>query len=239
MPYPTEHAARVRDPDSFEPNSFRSKELKDGVRLILGKLKNGNGSMVVQAYRFPIDNFTAEQAKQWLEDNKIKYVKFEPAKSVSETGGIMNNKIEHTGVKGMRWGQRHPVLPDGTRRGIRGETAGKYLKKKDTASSTKKHSEDAKAIAEIKKKKIHEMSNEEIAKVTKRMDLEKRYKDLNPSKAAKGKKAAKGILSTIGTVAGTAGSIAALAGIGATLYKKVTDNMNIGAAVAKGLNPLH
>ncbi len=101
MPYPNEHAARVINPDFFEPKSFRSKDLKDGVRLVLGKLKAGNGSMVVQAYRFSVDNFTVEQAKKWLEDHKVKFIKFEPAQNVSK-----NNILEHIGTLGMKWGHR-------------------------------------------------------------------------------------------------------------------------------------
>jgi len=223
MPYPNEHAARVRNPDSFEPNSFRSKKLKDGVRLILGKLKSGNGSMVTQAYRFSVDNFTVEQAKKWLKDNKIEYISFEPAKPVSETGGNVEDKVAHSGVLGMKWGKRTA---------IRGETAGKHLKKKTTI----KTSEDFKAVAELRKKHINEMSNEEISKITKRMDLERRYKDLNPTKVTKGKKVTKGVFSGIGAIAGTAGSIAALAGIGSALYKKVSEHISRpGNEIAKAL----
>lgn len=105
MPYSNEHAARIMNPDFFEPNSFRSKELKDGIRLILGKLKGGNGAMITQAYRFSVDSFTPEQAKKWLKDHKIKFIKFEPAENVSE-----NNVLEHVGVLGMRWGVRRGQL---------------------------------------------------------------------------------------------------------------------------------
>jgi len=85
MPYPNEHAARVRNPAEFIAGSFRSKEIpkpeggKGGVRMIMGKLKGGTGSMVVQAYRFPIDLYTVAEAKQWLKDNDVKYISFEPA----------------------------------------------------------------------------------------------------------------------------------------------------------------
>lgn len=78
MPYPNEHAARVRDPDDFETGSMRSKDLKDGVRIILGKLK-GETAMTVQAYRFDKTKFTPEQAKKWLKDNDVKSISFEPA----------------------------------------------------------------------------------------------------------------------------------------------------------------
>jgi hypothetical protein len=84
MPYPSEHSARVRDPDDFEHDSFRRKELpkskggKGGVVMIIGKLK-GEDTMTVQAYRFPKDLYTVAEAKQWLKDNDIEYISFEPA----------------------------------------------------------------------------------------------------------------------------------------------------------------
>jgi hypothetical protein len=78
MPYPNEHAARVRDPALFQPDSFRSKELARGIRVIIGKLK-GSSSMAVQAYRFAADQYTAAEAKEWLKRNGVIYISFEPA----------------------------------------------------------------------------------------------------------------------------------------------------------------
>jgi len=68
--------------------------------------------------------------------------------------------LEHYGIKGMKWGVR----------------------KKRSRSA-----ESAEA-ARIKKKKVFEMSNEELKKVNARLDLEKKYASLNPSAGAKAKK---------------------------------------------------
>ena len=76
MPYPHEHAARIRNPDAFEPNSFRSKQISRGIRMILGKLK-GSSTMTAQAYRFAADQFTADEAKRWLREHDVKYISFE------------------------------------------------------------------------------------------------------------------------------------------------------------------
>jgi hypothetical protein len=84
IPYPNEHAARVADPDSFDPQSMRSKDLGDGVRIIIGK-KPGSASMVTQAYRFDKDQFTAAQARAWLKDHDIKFMDFEPAEPARES----------------------------------------------------------------------------------------------------------------------------------------------------------
>ena len=78
MPYPSEHAARVRDPGDFQQDSFRRKNIASGIDVILGKLK-GESTMTVQTYRFDRKQFTAAQARQWLKDHDIKYISFEPA----------------------------------------------------------------------------------------------------------------------------------------------------------------
>lgn len=83
MPYENEHSARVKNPGSFQPDSFRRKELSDGVSVIMGKLK-GESSMTAQAYRFKADKFTAKQARDWLKENNITYIEFEPAAEDAE-----------------------------------------------------------------------------------------------------------------------------------------------------------
>ena len=83
MPYPTEHSCRVRDPKDFEANSFRRKKIRDGVNIILGRLK-GETTMTTQAYRFDKNIFTAAEAQAWLKKNKVKCIEWEPAKSKCE-----------------------------------------------------------------------------------------------------------------------------------------------------------
>ena len=82
MPYPGEHASRVKDPDLFVPKSFRRKGITDGVSIVIGKLKTDpTGSTVTQAYRFDKKKFTAEQARKWLKAHKIDTISFEAAKN--------------------------------------------------------------------------------------------------------------------------------------------------------------
>jgi len=78
MPYPSEHAARIKEPGMFQKGSMRSKELSGGVRLILGKLDNST-SMTVQAVRFDKNKWTTERARKWLKDHDYKYISFEKA----------------------------------------------------------------------------------------------------------------------------------------------------------------
>jgi len=91
-PYPNEHAARLRDPGDFDPNTFRrtaggtiygTKTVPATISIIWGKLKTANkpaDNPIPQALRFPIKNWTAAEAKKWLKDNNINFISFEPAK---------------------------------------------------------------------------------------------------------------------------------------------------------------
>ena len=81
MPYPNEHAARMKNPDLFIEGSFISKNIATGVRMILGKLKRdgSSGSLVTQAVRFNKDKFTVAEAKAWLKDHDLKPILFEEA----------------------------------------------------------------------------------------------------------------------------------------------------------------
>jgi len=75
-PYKGWHSARIIDPGKFQDDSFRKKNITDGIYAIVGKLK-GESKMTVQAYRFDMNKYTVAQAKKWLKDNDITYIKFE------------------------------------------------------------------------------------------------------------------------------------------------------------------
>jgi hypothetical protein len=79
MPYTNEHAARVREPNEFQQETFRRKTIETGIDIIIGKLK-GENTMTIQAYRFDAEKFTPEEAKKWLKEHKIDYISFEAAR---------------------------------------------------------------------------------------------------------------------------------------------------------------
>lgn len=78
MPFPNEHAARVRKPSDFVAKSFRSADIKDGIRVITGTLKR-TGRRANQTYRFDRRKFTPQQARNWLRSRKISFILFEKA----------------------------------------------------------------------------------------------------------------------------------------------------------------
>ena len=65
MPYPNEHACRLRDPGDFQADSFRrTSRTHEGKRyaVIMGRLK-GEEELTEQAYRYPSDGWTADEAR--------------------------------------------------------------------------------------------------------------------------------------------------------------------------------
>ncbi len=84
-----------------------------------------------------------------------------------------NNELYHYGVPGMRWGVR---------------------------KSQKRMSSDASEASRLKKKKASEMSNDEIQKLNRRIELEKQHKKLNPGAIAKGILVAGAIVTALGAI---------------------------------------
>lgn len=111
------------------------------------------------------------------------------------------DELYHYGILGQKWGRRRYQYANGTL-----TPAGKKHQKEMGWSK------DAKYAAKLKKKKVSEMSNEELKKYNERRNLEANYKRLNPSKVSKVTKTA---LATIGTAA----TIASLADMGPKFVK--------------------
>lgn len=78
---------------------------------------------------------------------------------------MKNDELRHFGILGMKWGLR-----------------------KAKASGSDTSSEDHRTTSSLKKKKLSEMSNEELKKLTTRLQLEKQYKDLSKADIDPGKK---------------------------------------------------
>lgn len=98
MPYPNEHAARVREPGDFQEDSFRRKNIETGIDIIIGRLK-GKTTTTTQAYRFKKSKFTADQAKKWLKDHNIKYIKFEAASGSKDNNTGFIGDIGGVGIE--------------------------------------------------------------------------------------------------------------------------------------------
>jgi len=70
-PFPSEHSCRLRDPDDFNPDSFRRATRKHEDKeysVIMGKIK-GDTTMTEQAYRYKKEVWTAAEAKTHCKDH--------------------------------------------------------------------------------------------------------------------------------------------------------------------------
>lgn len=94
-----------------------------------------------------------------------------------------DNPVKHYGVRGMKWGVRRT-------REQRSEA------KKQEAQ---RHQDSARA-RELMKKKVSSLSNEELAFVNQRRQLEANYAKLNPKKSARRKQKIKGHLETLALI---------------------------------------
>jgi len=78
-PYPNFHACRLKNPDTFQPDSFRvMKRRHNGKQynVIMGRLK-GETTLTEQSYRYPKDVWAVSEAKKHCKDHKG--IMFEPA----------------------------------------------------------------------------------------------------------------------------------------------------------------
>lgn len=127
----------------------------------------------------------------------------------------MDEELYHYGVKGMKWGIRRSPAQLGHTTGTKkrkksssnaAETVKRGAKKVASAVSSKVsqarakriaqklHDEEVKKTQSNKKKKISELTDDELRERIARMELEQRYRSLSPQKQSAGKK----FISTVG-----------------------------------------
>lgn len=96
MPYPNEHACRLRDPGEFQAGSFRSTEREHegkAYRVISGKLKNDQ-AMTEQAYRYNREVWTASSAHSHCQEHGGR---FEEASGKERKAGEFPHIVEAIG----------------------------------------------------------------------------------------------------------------------------------------------
>lgn len=120
-----------------------------------------------------VDNFSGPEFELKSDDSVA-----EVAMSVPEEG-----TIKHFGIKGMKWG-------------VRRSRAERAASKKEAAQA---HSDHQRA-RELMKKKVSELSNEELSFVNNRRTLEANHAKLNPPKGARRKKKINNHLETLGLI---------------------------------------
>jgi len=80
MPFPNEHAARVKEPIPTNASFTRRKQIAPGISIILQRNKGDDEkSFKTQSYRFSKNKYTPESAKSWLKQHDVGFISFEPA----------------------------------------------------------------------------------------------------------------------------------------------------------------
>lgn len=88
MPFPNEHAARMKDPKRYAKMRRENDKFASGIHAIWGVLEDGTTE--VQAIHFDSAKFTAAEAKAWLKEHDMNPMEFEPAseaRSASDNNG--------------------------------------------------------------------------------------------------------------------------------------------------------
>ena len=115
--------------------------------------------------------------------------------------------LMHYGVLGMKWGHRKARVSS--------------TKSRRYGKST--YSKDYKETHDLRKKSYKQLSDQELKRVNKRMNLEAEYRRLNPKGIDRGKKVARDLVST----AALAGSVYALKNAPLTLLGASIINLKI------------
>ena len=76
MPFPNEHAARLKDPEQYDSFARKNNEGGEGIDFIYG-IKDGVSEL--QAIRFDKTRFTTQEAKAWLKSHDFEPILFEEA----------------------------------------------------------------------------------------------------------------------------------------------------------------
>lgn len=92
--------------------------------------------------------------------------------------------LAHYGVLGMKWGRRK-------------NSSGGYTSTGRKAKN-KYESKDSKSVRKLRKKKLNQLSNEELKKLNNRLQLEKQFKELKRSDTSAGKKFVQDLLVNTG-----------------------------------------
>jgi len=104
--------------------------------------------------------------------------------------------LAHYGILGMKWGVRRERGPDGRVSGGLTKRQRAKKEKKATAQLSEDHEKSRRAI----KKGVRALSDAELKDLIKRLEMEKKYNDLNPQGIQKGHAVAKTFLAGATTI---------------------------------------
>lgn len=77
MPFPNEHAARMKSPSQCDRIRRKNNKLGTGVHVLW--CINPGKPTTIQSIHFSAARFTADEARTWLKEHKYSGYTFEPA----------------------------------------------------------------------------------------------------------------------------------------------------------------
>lgn len=80
MPYPGEHAARLKPPERYKRFRRENDKFGKGIHAIWGILPDGK--VELQAIRFDRKRFSPDEARKWLEEHNFELIDFEKARGL-------------------------------------------------------------------------------------------------------------------------------------------------------------
>lgn len=114
----------------------------------------------------------------------------------------MDEELYHYGIKGMKWGIRRSPAQLGHKTGTKKKKKSGVVDAVKKMAANHKQKKAAKAETErqksLKKKKISDMTDDELRERIARLELEKRYRDLAPKQSHRGRDFVIGVLENSG-----------------------------------------
>ena len=93
MPFPNEHAARVRAPGGFDSIKRQNNKFGPGIHAMFGIIA---GKSQLQAVRFDKTKFTPAEARRWMTEHDHKVILFEPATGKQKASRSMSKHKKQT-----------------------------------------------------------------------------------------------------------------------------------------------
>ena len=106
MPYPNEHACRIKQPGEFEKDSFRRIK-KDNLAIIIGRL-DGEEKTTTQAFRYPTEDWTKAEAKAHCKEQGGTF----EAAATKSAEGEMTEIPDKDGTKAVDLDQQLQMIRD-------------------------------------------------------------------------------------------------------------------------------
>lgn len=163
----------------------RQELAKKGLAMPDGGYPIRNRSDLLNAIKAYGRGTNKPEVKRWIK----KRAKDLRAEHLLPDNWETDGELAHYGIKGMKWGVRRYQNKDGS------YTSAGLKRRRQTSS-------DYEETKDLRKKSYKELSDSELKRLNKRLNLESEYRRLNPQGIERGKKIARDIVATASIIGG-------------------------------------